>query len=87
MLPGNPYQWTPHHSERYGGGYYPSHDPGPSEYTDDDYHQPYHSLDTDEREQEVEKPPPKTVSAEVLFGIADQRSRPTHVSLFMCSYY
>ena len=95
MLPGNPYQWTPHHSERsrYGGGYYSGHDLGPSEYDDDDDYQPYHSLDTVEREQEierereVEKPPPKTVSAEVLFGTVDQRNRPTHVSLFMYLYY
>ena len=77
----------PPHSERrhYGEGggedYYPSHhDPGPSEYADDDYCQPYHSLNVDEREREVEKPPPKTVSAEILFGTAEQQNRPTHVS-------
>jgi len=78
----------PHHSEqnRYSGsgGYYdehPSNSPGSSEYADNDYHQSYHCLNTDEREKEVEKPPIQTVSAEVLFGTADQRNRPTHVSL------
>lgn len=78
----------PHHSERdyygRGEGYYPSHDPESSEYADNDYNQPCHGLNTDERKVEVEKPPPQVVSAEVLFGTADQRKRPTHVSLFMC---
>ena len=95
-----PHSERRHYDEGGGEDYYSSHhDPGPSDYPDDDYHQPYHSLNVDEREnqpyhslnvdereREVEKPPPKTVSAEILFGTAEQRNRPTHVSFIFLKF-
>ncbi|XP_065887036.1 uncharacterized protein [Dysidea avara] len=93
LLPGKPNQWIPPYSsypsEQDSSSRFDSHsiDYGHSARFDEyqtpeieeesDHHQPsYHSEPADE--SNVNKTPIQTVSADVLFGNSDQRTRPTH---------